>query len=335
MQTTPQPQLRDLQLRREIRDLGTVDPHLEGILSPGYCDSEVSNHIHEEFLAKADQFLTFCPIDRPLIEHWKGLIRAAIGSYLADGPLTMLDIGSGGGTSVFPMLELLPNARVFAMDLSLPLLAQLRNRAQRDGLADRLTVMQMNAEDVVFSDGQADIIMGANILHHAVSPEQILAEIRRVLKPSGVAVFWELFEGGAQFLAGLFDIWLEMNKHCSESLPPGMENAMLTFIADLDRRKGRTKPAEVLATLDSKWYFTRPFLEDVAGEAGFSRCEIRNVYGAHNVVWQMADHELRRWGFGLDGAPLWAREKLLAIQGRFSDDYLDENPFSCSIVMRP
>lgn len=333
MQSTPQPGLGDLQLRREIHNLGMVDPHLEGILSPGYSDSEISNHIHEEFLEKADQFLAFCPIDRPLIEHWKQLIRAAIGCYLVDGPLTVLDLGSGGGTSVFPMLELLPNARVFATDLSLPLLAQLRNRAKREGLADRLAVMQVNAEDMVFSDAQADIVMGANILHHAVSPERTLTEIRRVLKPSGVAAFWEGFEGGAQIIASIFEVLLEASESRAKKLPAGMPDAMRSFIADLIRRRGRSKPVEVLLSLDDKWYFTHRWISDLAASAGFARYEIRSCYHTSNVVWVMVCHELLRFGYSADSLPQWAREKVLSIQDRYSDDWLTENLFEAAIVL--
>jgi ubiquinone/menaquinone biosynthesis C-methylase UbiE len=333
MQTTPQQQLGDLQLRREIRDLGAVDPHLEGILSPGYRDSEVSSHIHDEFLEKADQFLTFCPIDRALIEHWKDLISAAINPYLTDGPLNVLDIGSGGGTSVFPILELLPNARVFATDLSLPLLSQLRNRARRDGLADRLTVMQMNAEDMFVADAQADVIMGANVLHHAVSPEQALTEVRRVLKPHGVAVFWEPFEGGAQINASIFGILLEANENCVEKLPVGMTDAMREFTADLVRRRSRNKPLEVLLSLDDKWYFTHRWIGELAASAGFARCEIRNCYDTFNVVWVMVCHELARSGHNPDLLPGWAREKVLTLQDRYSDDWLAENLYEAAIVL--
>jgi len=326
--------LGGLKLRHDVRDLGIIDARLAGILSPGYSESEVENHIHEVFLENADQYLSFCPINRALIDHWKDLIRAALGAEAAIDGRGIIDIGSGGGTTVFPMLELFPGSQVVATDLSLPLLAQMRNLARRDGY-DRLTILQMNAEDMVFADQQADIVMGAHVLHHALSLSKVFREIRRVLRPNGTAVFWEPFEGGGQILANLFDLWMEMDKYQAEHIPSGLIQAMLAFSADLDRRKGRTKPPEVLVTLDDKWYFTEQFIQDLAAEAGFARCEIRNVYGPYNVVWMMADHELQRWGYSVHVVPQWACEKLLAVQARMSDDYLNAHPFSASIVMRP
>jgi len=68
--------LGGLKLRHDVQDLGIVDARLAGILSPGYSESEIGNHIYEVFLEHADQCLSFCPINHALIDHWKDLIRA-------------------------------------------------------------------------------------------------------------------------------------------------------------------------------------------------------------------------------------------------------------------
>jgi ubiquinone/menaquinone biosynthesis C-methylase UbiE len=193
----------------------------------------------------------------------------------------------------------------------------------------------MNAENMVFADQQADVIMGADVLHHALSLSTAFGEIRRVLRATGTAALWEPFEGGGQLLASVFDTWIEMDRSRTDHLSPGVMHAMLAFTADLRRRQGRSKPVELLKDLDDKWYFTRSFIEDLASEAGFSRCDVRNVYAPQNVLWTMTDHELRRWGHGLSAVPKWAQEKVLTIQSRMSDDYLNEHPFSACVIMRP
>jgi ubiquinone/menaquinone biosynthesis C-methylase UbiE len=325
--------LGGMELRHEVQDLGHINENFEGIYSVGYSEEEIRKYIHEVFLEGADRYLSFCPVDRALIEHWKDLIRAAIGKEIEHDGLRIIDIGSGGGTTILPLLELLPQSQVVATDLSLPLLASLRNLA-RSEKHKSLTILQMNAENIVFADYQADIIMGAHVLHHLLSPANALREVRRVLRPGGTAVFWEGFEDGAQILASLFDLWMEMDRSQATHLSPGVIEAMKGFAADLDRRKGRTKTPEMLAVLDDKWFFTRYSIEDLAAEAGFLRCELNNVYAPQNVVRMMANHELRRWGFGLQELPEWAREKLLSVQARMSDDYLDGHPFSAAIVMR-
>ncbi|MGA3211065.1 MAG: class I SAM-dependent methyltransferase [Terriglobales bacterium] len=207
--------LSGIRLQLPIFDLRELDPRLEGILSPGYSAEELSQHVHDVFLEHADKFLEFCPIDRESIEYWKGIIRDALGTY---SPRRIIDIGSGGGTTVFPLLELFPGSQVIATDLALPLLAELRNRARRDGYKG-LDVVQMNAEKMIFADREADLIIGANVLHHALSLENMFQEIRRVLLPGAKAVFWEPFENGAQLLACIFDLWDELNPHQPEQIP--------------------------------------------------------------------------------------------------------------------
>ena len=178
-------ELAGLLLKHPVFDLGSSTPALEGIYSPGYSDSEIGQHVHDTFLKDAETYLSFCPVDRASIEHWKGLIQNALGAFR---PETVVDVGSGGGISVLPTLELFKQARVIATDLALPLLSELRNLARRDNL-ERLTVLQMNAEDMLFLDGEVDLVMGGNVLHHALSLEKMFSEIRRVLRPGGPRCF--------------------------------------------------------------------------------------------------------------------------------------------------
>ncbi len=322
-------QLGAIQLRQPVRNLGDTDPRLEGIYTPGYSDAEINQHVHDTFLKHADAYLRFCPVDRPSIDHWKLLIRIALDDFV---PQTVTDIGSGGGITVFPTLELFPHAQVIATDLALPLLSELRNLARRDHL-ESLTVLQMNAEQMVIADEQVDLVMGGNVLHHALSLETMFAEIRRILRPGGRAVFWEAFEHGPQLLAGIFDTWLEMSPHQLEPLSDSLIASLKWFIRDLQSRAGRNKSPEMLAVMDDKWIFTHGHVRDLAAATGFTRCEMRNIYGPQNVVQVLGDHELRRKGHSWDALPEWAQQKLLQTQARFSDDYLNENPFCCGILL--
>ncbi len=323
-----------MKLRRPVHDLGAVDERLEGILTPGYTDAEIGHHVHDIFLDDAGRYLAFCPIDRGMIDHWKMLIGQALrGRFDFEKPnQEIIDIGSGGGTTVFPTLELLPGSHVVATDLAIPLLAEMRNLARRDGY-ESLSIVQMNGEDLIFEDEQADLVMGANVLHHALSLENMFREIRRVLCPGKVAVFWEGFEHGAQILASIFDLWVEMDKSRGEHLPEALIRSFHSFTADLQNRVGRSKPPEMLKQLDDKWFFSHSHVHDLAAGAGFSECEIRNIYGPANVVRVLAEHELKRWGHQWSDLPNWAQEKLLQIQARYSADCLNENPFCCSILL--
>ena len=191
----------------------------------------------------------------------------------------------------------------------------------------------MNAEEMLFSDSQVDLVMGGNVLHHALSLEKMFSEIRRVLRPGARAVFWEAFEHGAQILASIFDLWLYVSPYQAEPLPSRLVSSLEWYLRDLQSRVGRTKPSELLRTMDDKWIFTFGQLRDLAAHAGFSSCDFRNIYGPQSVLRTLSDHELRRKGHTFEELPAWAREKLWQTEARYSPDCLNENPFCCAILL--
>src|SRR5271157_5354433 len=140
------------------------------------------------------------------VPHWKDLLGTANRHLALDpaGSLRILDLGSGGGNTVFALLELYPKARMIASDLSVPLLRILKANLERHHEAMSCAIVQMNAEQIVFRDDQMDLVVGGSILHHLLTPEKTLRECYRVLKPGGSAVFFEPFELGNQILALIF-----------------------------------------------------------------------------------------------------------------------------------
>jgi len=53
----------------------------------------------------------------------------------------------------------------------------------------RVNYIQGRGEDIPVRDGAYDIVACINVVDHALHPDRIMAEIRRVLKPGGVFVF--------------------------------------------------------------------------------------------------------------------------------------------------
>jgi SAM-dependent methyltransferase len=69
-------------------------------------------------------------------------------------------------------------------------------------------ILQMNAEDLQFADNSFDFVWSWGVIHHSANPQQILKEIRRVLKPGGsfkamvyYRSFWSYYAFG--ILAGI------------------------------------------------------------------------------------------------------------------------------------
>lgn len=91
----------------------------------------------------------------------------------------VLDYGCGEGLWSFYMAE--RGAEVTAIDIS----EVAVERAKR-----RLTFLAMDAERTDFANGSFDLVCGTAILHH-LDLDRSFAEIARVLKPGGSAIFLE------------------------------------------------------------------------------------------------------------------------------------------------
>ncbi len=114
------------------------------------------------------------------------------------GPLTglkVLDFGCGHGMAAVVLAR--QGARVTAFDLSQGYLAEAEQRALANGVT--AAFVQADGERLPFADAAFDRVWGNAILHH-LEPRTAASELRRVLKPGGVAVFCEPW-GGNPLLA--------------------------------------------------------------------------------------------------------------------------------------
>jgi SAM-dependent methyltransferase len=106
-------------------------------------------------------------------------------SILARGAHDILEIGCGPGS----VASFLPRDVAFsAIDISDVAVQQTAEVARNNGITGSYLVM--NAEDTAFADNSFDLICGTGILHH-LNLEKACAEMRRILRPNGCAVFIE------------------------------------------------------------------------------------------------------------------------------------------------
>jgi SAM-dependent methyltransferase len=100
----------------------------------------------------------------------------------------VLEYGCGTGSYALDLAR--GAATVTGIDIAPLAIDRARDRAAAEGLAERASFHVMNAEALTFAPGTFDRICGNSILHH-LDLAKALAEIRRVLKPDGNAVFFE------------------------------------------------------------------------------------------------------------------------------------------------
>ncbi|MFN4260638.1 MAG: class I SAM-dependent methyltransferase [Gemmataceae bacterium] len=102
----------------------------------------------------------------------------------------VLDYGCGPGLAAVVLAR--RGAVVTALDLSAGLLHEAADRAEINDVS--FTLVQADGERLPFADHVFDAIWGNAILHH-LDLTKALPELRRVLRPGGVAVFCEPWGG--------------------------------------------------------------------------------------------------------------------------------------------
>lgn len=130
--------------------------------------------------ALVDVFGAWTPLATPET-HW---IFSKLGNLKGK---KLLDLGCGlGEGSVFFALN---GAEVTASDLSPEMCKMTQAVAHLNGVA--VSTLVASATDLnAIPDNSFDIVYGANMLHH-VDIKACTAEVHRVLKPGGKAVFWD------------------------------------------------------------------------------------------------------------------------------------------------
>ena len=111
----------------------------------------------------------------------------------------ILEVGAGTGTS-FPAYP--THCDVTGIDLAPDMLAQARQKI-RENSWTHLSVLEMNALDLNFPDNTFDYVMAFHVVTVVPDPIRMIAEAKRVCKPSGKIVIVNHFTSEFPLLGSL------------------------------------------------------------------------------------------------------------------------------------
>jgi ubiquinone/menaquinone biosynthesis C-methylase UbiE len=107
-------------------------------------------------------------------------VRRVLGVLRGLAPSTLLDIGSGRGTFLWPVMAGFPEVIVTAIDVLDQRIADMD--AVRRGGIKRLRVFQMDVCDLAFPDASFDGVTILEVLEHLHNPEVALRQALRVAR---------------------------------------------------------------------------------------------------------------------------------------------------------
>lgn len=105
---------------------------------------------------------------------------------------TVLEVGPGPGHLAARIAALAPAVRVVGVDVDAGMVARARARATREGVADRVVVAEGDVAALPLADACVDLVVSTFSLHHWADRVGGLDEIRRVLRPGGRALVYDL-----------------------------------------------------------------------------------------------------------------------------------------------
>ena len=155
---------------------------------------------------------------------------------LIDPSLTVGDLGCGTG-QVSELVS--PHvSRVIAVDGSADMVQAARRRLKG---APHVEVRRGDMEALPIDDGQLDVAIVALVLHHVPEPARALAEVSRVLKPSGRVLIVDMLpHDRAEYQQQMGHVWLgfsdkTIKKHLESA---GFDKPMVTPLPADEDAKG-------------------------------------------------------------------------------------------------
>jgi len=181
----------------EIAETGQDDNALEMALD------RRKDHLRRYFDELAGKFgRTYVPG-----RSWKSLAEMVLRLL---PPLVIADVGAGEGT--LSLLLAQSAKQVIAVDSSQKMVEYGRDLTARNKIAN-LEYRLGDMESLPIGDGEVDMVLLHQSLHHALHPQRAVGEAHRVLRPGGRVVILDLIKHDVEAAREMYgDVWLGFSR---------------------------------------------------------------------------------------------------------------------------
>lgn len=104
----------------------------------------------------------------------------------------VLEVGPGPGHLAVRILEAVPSARWTGLDIDPAMVAAAQDRLDRAGLGARASCVEGDVAALPFGDASFDLVISSLSVHHWPDAAAGFAQVRRVLRPGGTALAYDL-----------------------------------------------------------------------------------------------------------------------------------------------
>ncbi len=189
----------------------------------------------------------------------------------------VLEIGSGTGQFTWGLSKYLPFKSVHACDISHAFLDQLEQELSGMGGETDCYYYQCDANNLPFKSESFDLIVGHSVLHHFLHYETTLANIRRLLKPGGKAMFYEPVIQGKILVAFFGELIIRTENNTKIGVMDEQDiKKIKTMIRHITKSRWLGDNKEELAKMEDKYIFDVVAMEKLAKDLGYSGFEFYN-----------------------------------------------------------
>jgi SAM-dependent methyltransferase len=147
-----------------------------------------SAHHEPDWEELADHLERKAELSVPFLEDAAAWLHDLVGNRAVT---RVLDLGSGPGVTTTALAHAFPGAETVAVDSTPALLERARARAEREGLASRITTRQAELPADLPDLGTAELIWTSNVVHHFGDQRAALETFAGALRPGGVLAVCE------------------------------------------------------------------------------------------------------------------------------------------------
>jgi ubiquinone/menaquinone biosynthesis C-methylase UbiE len=97
----------------------------------------------------------------------------------------VLEIGPGPGWAGINLVKKRPDLKLVGLEASPDMIRVATANVKKEGLTGFEYKLGVGEEMIDINDGQYDLVISRDSLHHWIEPEKVFKEIKRVLKPDG------------------------------------------------------------------------------------------------------------------------------------------------------
>ncbi len=117
--------------------------------------------------------------------EWRPVLEPLLAPAGIEPGQQVVDYGCGPGGLSVELARRVGDGHVHAVDLNEAFVARARERAAREGVAERVTVHHVADDRIPLADASVDRVVCKNVLEYVTDLPALLAELRRVLRPGG------------------------------------------------------------------------------------------------------------------------------------------------------